>query len=212
MIARDGLGIVGLSLGLAGGLLLGGVCLQQTWLIIVFWPVFLFFLLALRFFRDPERRIPDGERLVLSPADGRIVAITELEDDFVGPARRVSIFMSVFNVHVNRIPLSGTVRSVTHYPGRFRPAMQAAASFENENTQITLENERTRLKFAQIAGLIARRIVCRLQPGQPVSAGERFGMIKFGSRVDLTLPESVILRVRVGDRVKAGETVMGEIT
>lgn len=212
MIARDGLRIVGVSLGLAGGLLLGGVCLRQTWLIILFWPVFLFFLLALQFFRDPERRIPDGARLILSPADGRIVAITEREDDFVGPARQVSIFMSVFNVHVNRIPLTGTVRSVAHHPGRFRPAMQAAASFENENTQITLENERTRLKFAQVAGLIARRIVCRLQPGQRVNAGERFGMIRFGSRVDLTLAETVTLRVRVGDRVKAGETVIGEIT
>lgn len=210
MPARDGMRILVGSFLLAFGLLLLGILTRQNWVLIVFWAVFLFFLFAFWFFRDPERQIPDGEHLILSPADGRIVAIGELEDDFVGRARRVSIFMSILDVHINRIPLSGTVRAITHRPGRFRPAMQPAASFENENTEISLENEQTRLKFAQVAGMLARRIVCRLEVGQSVQAGERFGMIKFGSRVDVTLPETVKLQVRIGDRVKAGKTVIGE--
>lgn len=211
MPARDGMRVLVGSFLLAFGLLLLGILARQNWVLIVFWVVFLFFLFALWFFRDPERQIPDGEHLILSPADGRIVAIGELEDDFVGRAKRVSIFMSILDVHINRIPLSGTVRSIIHRPGRFRPAMQPAASFENENTEISLENEQTRLKFAQVAGMLARRIVCRLEVGQSVQAGERFGMIKFGSRVDVTLPETVKLQVRIGDRVKAGKTVIGEI-
>lgn len=211
MPARDGMRVLVGSFLLAFGLLLLGILARQNWVLIVFWVVFLFFLFALWFFRDPERQIPNGEHLILSPADGRIVAIGELEDDFVGRAKRVSIFMSILDVHINRIPLSGTVRSIIHRPGRFRPAMQPAASFENENTEISLENEQTRLKFAQVAGMLARRIVCRLEVGQSVQAGERFGMIKFGSRVDVTLPETVKLQVRIGDRVKAGKTVIGEI-
>lgn len=210
MPARDGMRVLVGSFLLAFGLLLLGILARQNWVLIVFWVVFLFFLFALWFFRDPERQIPDGEHLILSPADGRIVAIGELEDDFVGRAKRVSIFMSILDVHINRIPLSGTVRTITHRPGRFRPAMQPAASFENENTEISLENEQTRLKFAQVAGMLARRIVCRLEVGQLVQAGERFGMIKFGSRVDVTLPETVKLQVRIGDRVRAGKTVIGE--
>ncbi|MGC9363921.1 MAG: phosphatidylserine decarboxylase family protein [Fidelibacterota bacterium] len=210
MPARDGMRILVVSFLLAFGLLMMEILARQNWILIIFWAVFLFFLFALWFFRDPERQIPDGDHLILSPADGRVVAIGELEDDFVGRAKRVSIFMSILDVHVNRIPLSGTVRAITHRPGRFRPAMQPAASFENENTEITLENEQTRLKFAQVAGMLARRIVCRLQVGQSVQAGERFGMIKFGSRVDMTLPETVKLQVRIGDRVKAGKTVIGE--
>jgi phosphatidylserine decarboxylase len=139
------------------------------------------------------------------------VEIADMEDEFVGKARRISIFMSIFNVHVNRIPLTGTIGTVEHRDGRFLSAMNPAASFQNEHNIITLENAAVRIKFSQIAGLIARRIICRLQPKQAVTAGERFGLIMFGSRVDLILPESVTLRVKVGDKVSAGETVIGEI-
>jgi len=212
MIHRDGLKIILTAFILAFALLMGGFVFDMNLLTLLFWLVFLFFLFSLWFFRNPDRNTPEGERLIVSPADGKVVEIVDTEDDYVGTARKVSIFMSVFNVHVNRIPMGGTVRSIDHQAGRFRAAMQPEASFENERTTITLENAQMRLKFAQVAGLIARRIVCRLEPGQVVMTGAPFGMIKFGSRVDLWMPRSVELRVAVGDRVTAGETVVGEVT
>lgn len=211
MIARDGLRIILSAFILAFVFLMGGFYFEQNLLTLLFWVVFIFFLFSLWFFRDPERATPAGEKLVICPADGKVVEIADLEDEFVGKARRISIFMSIFNVHVNRIPLTGTIGTIEHRDGRFLSAMNPAASFQNEHNIITLENAAVRIKFSQIAGLIARRIICRLQPKQAVTAGKRFGLIMFGSRVDLILPESVTLRVKVGDKVSAGETVIGEI-
>jgi len=211
MIARDGLRIVLPAFILAFVFLMGGFYFEQNMLTVLFWVVFVFFLFSLWFFRDPERKSPEGKNLIICPADGRVVEIADTDDEYVGKAKRVSIFMSIFNVHVNRIPFSGIIDTIEHRDGSFLAAMNPEASFENEHNIITLENGPVRIKFSQIAGLIARRIICRLQPRQEVMAGARFGLIMFGSRVDLILPESVTIQAKVGDKVRAGQTVMGEI-
>jgi len=211
MIARDGLKIVFPSFILAFVLLMGGIVFELRLLTILFWLVFAFLLFTFWFFRDPERETPAGAQLIICPADGQVVEIAELNDDFVGPARRISIFMSIFSVHVNRIPYSGTIGTIEHRDGHFMSALKSAASFENEHNIITLANGSFRMKFSQIAGLIARRIICRLKAGQTVTAGARFGLIMFGSRVDLILPDTVTLKVAVGDKVRAAQTVIGEI-
>jgi phosphatidylserine decarboxylase len=168
----------------------------------VFFAVFTVF--TIYFFRDPERVFPEGDDLFVSPADGRVLRIIRVPEGI-----RVDVFMSVFNVHVNRIPCSGRVERITYYPGRFFSAFRDKASDENERLVIEIAHGEKRVIVKQIAGLIARRIVCHLKEGDVVHTGERFGMIKFGSRVDLTLPADTQIKVRVGDRVKAGQTVMG---
>jgi phosphatidylserine decarboxylase len=166
------------------------------------------------FFRDPEREIPQGERLILSPADGKVVTIKPFPDwkgPFGEPLMRVSIFLSVFDVHVNRAPLAALVQEVTHTPGRFLAAWGEEASQENEQTLIHFATPDGDVWVKLIAGLIARRIVCRVKPGQKVSAGERIGLIRFGSRVDCILPAAAVMRVRRGQMVKGGSTVLGVI-
>ena len=159
---------------------------------------------TLYFFRDPQRAVPQEEHLVVSAADGRVVKIARVPEGM-----RVSVFMTVFNVHVNRIPCSGRVERVTYHPGRFFSAFREKASDENERTEIVIVRGTRRVIVTQIAGVIARRIVCRLKEGDVVHTGERFGMIKFGSRVDLTLPAETEIKVRVGDRVRGGQTIIG---
>jgi phosphatidylserine decarboxylase len=166
------------------------------------------------FFRDPEREIPQGERLILSPADGKVVTIKPFPDwkgPFGEPLIRISIFLSVFDVHVNRAPLAALVQEVTHTPGRFLAAWGEEASQENEQTLIHFATPDGDVWIKLIAGLIARRIVCRVKPGQKVSAGERIGLIRFGSRVDCILPAAAVMRVRRGQMVKGGSTVLGVI-
>jgi phosphatidylserine decarboxylase len=166
------------------------------------------------FFRDPEREIPRGERLILSPADGKVVTIKPFPDwkgPFGEPLTRISIFLSVFDVHVNRAPLTALAQEVSHTPGRFLAAWGEEASQENEQTLIRFATPDGDVWVKLIAGLIARRIVCRVKPGQKVSAGERIGLIRFGSRVDCILPTSAVLRVRRGQMVKGGSTVLGVI-
>jgi phosphatidylserine decarboxylase len=166
------------------------------------------------FFRDPERTIPQGERLILAPADGRIVAVkpfTDWQGPFGEPLTRVSIFLSVLDVHVNRAPLTAVVNAVTHTPGRFVAAWGEAASAENEQTLIHFASPDGDVWVKQIAGLLARRIVCRLKPGQKVAAGDRIGLIRFGSRVDCILPAATELKVRRGQAVKGGSTILGVI-
>ncbi len=169
--------------------------------------------LVVNFFRDPERVVPVGEQLVTSPADGKVVAIAEqlAETRFLGKAcTRVSIFMSPLNVHVNRAPVDGTVVAVEHSEGRFHAAFLDKASEDNERNAVVVEDPRgERVLFVQIAGQLARRIVCNVAPGDRVRRGDRYGMIMFGSRLDLYLPEMVKLTVAIGDRVKAGETIIG---
>jgi phosphatidylserine decarboxylase len=162
------------------------------------------------FFRDPERTPPAVPDAVLAPADGRVVDVrTDVHDPFVGPARQVSIFLSPLDVHVNRAPIDGRVVSVDHRPGAFLPAYRADASVKNEQTAVSLEGPSGRVVMRQIAGVLARRIVCRVRPGDVLRGGERYGMIKFGSRMDVVMPAAARLSVSVGDRVRAGETVLG---
>jgi phosphatidylserine decarboxylase len=162
------------------------------------------------FFRDPERTPPAVAGAILAPADGRVVDVRAgVEDPFVGLAQAVSIFLSPLDVHVNRAPLAGLVVDVEYRPGAKMAAYRPEASERNERTVIAIQGETARVVVRQIAGVLARRIVCRVRPGDKLATAERFGLIKFGSRTDLIVPASVRLQVKPGDRVRGGETVMG---
>jgi phosphatidylserine decarboxylase len=167
------------------------------------------------FFRNPQRKTPEKEGLVISPADGRVIRIEETTSDEC-PGRtfqKISIFMNVFNVHVNRIPCSGEVRLIRYRKGKFLSADLDKASALNERNTVLLQTDDGREIIAvQIAGLIARRIVCWLKEGMHVRSGERFGLIRFGSRVEVFLPPGTTLLVKVGEKVRAGETPIGELT
>ncbi len=167
-------------------------------------------LFTLYFFRDPERSIPDGDNIVLSPADGKLVLIKELDqaEYLDASATQVSIFLSPFNVHVNRIPWSGKIGFFRYIKGDFMVAYDHMASEKNERTEIGVERDGQKIMFKQIVGSIARRIVCPIQEGDVVKKGERFGMIKFGSRMDIILPKSATIKVAVGEKMVAGETVI----
>jgi phosphatidylserine decarboxylase len=184
------------------------------------WPLWLLaFVLTLvaiwvaYFFRDPERQGERGDRLVIAPADGKVVMITEVDEPSFMRERsvRVSIFMNVFNVHVNRYPVSGTVRFVERKKGRFLNAATESSSMENEQTSIGLETGSSRILVRQIAGLIARRIVTYATNGQQVHQGDRMGLIRFGSRVDVFMPATATVRVNAGYVTYAGVTVVGEL-
>jgi len=168
---------------------------------------------TLNFFRDPERAVPQNDGYILAPADGKVVLVREVvEDEYLnGEAIQVSIFMSPLNVHVNRYPISGTVGYFKYFPGEYLVAYEEKASLRNERTHIGIENGRCKILFKQIAGFVARRIVAPVKVGDEARAGERFGMIRFGSRVDVIMPKSVALKVRVGDKTVAGETVLAVI-
>jgi len=161
------------------------------------------------FFRDPDRIAPELPGVVLAPADGRVMVIAEALDPWVGPAVRMSIFLSPLDVHVNRAPVGGLVKNVEYVAGRFLAAYRPEASEQNERCAVSLDGDRARVTVTQISGVLARRIVCRARPGDTLRAGERYGLIRFGSRTDLVLPRGTDLRVRVGDRVRGGESVMG---
>jgi phosphatidylserine decarboxylase len=161
------------------------------------------------FFRDPERAAPGIPGAILAPADGRVVDVRAgVDDPFVGAAQAMSIFLSPLDVHINRSPLAGLVVDVEYRPGAKVAAYRPEASDRNERTTIAIQGEVGRVVVRQIAGVLARRIVCRVRPGDKLAAGERFGLIKFGSRTDLIVPAAVRLRVRLGDRVRGGETVV----
>ncbi len=182
----------------------------RPWLwFLSFLLLFLTFFFAY-FFRDPVRETPSGENLILSPADGKIVAIeTASEPLFLkSQAQKISIFLSPLDVHINRIPASGKVDYLSYSPGKFLAAYRDKASTDNEQTATGITSPNGKILFKQIAGVLARRIVCRLKLGQEVRAGEKFGMIRFGSRVDIFLPEGLELKVQKGDKVTGGETVM----
>ncbi len=169
---------------------------------------------TLFFFRDPERTAPEGSDLVVAPADGKVLFVRDVTDDeyLHGAAIQVSIFMSPLNVHVNRFPVSGTVEYFRHFPGEHMVAFDEKASVRNERTHIGIAHPRGHVLFKQIAGFVARRIVAEVHEGDTAVAGARFGMIKFGSRVDVILPRSVSVRVKAGDRTVAGETVLAHFS
>ena len=181
-------------------LIFGALSLAAWWLhpVAAAVPVLLL-VFTVWFFRDPERSTPDEVGVLISPADGKIIV--------VHPGR-ISIFLNVFNVHVCRTPLAGEVREVRHVPGRFLAAFKDEASEHNERTSIELAGGSLTLRFVLVAGLVARRIVCKVEPGRRLVAGERIGLIRFGSRVDVDLPPGVRPEVVLGQRVVAGETVI----
>lgn len=164
---------------------------------------------SLGFFRDPERLVPALPRAVLSPADGRVTLVDEVDDPFVGPAARVAIFLSPLDVHVNRAPVAGLVVGATYTRGRFLAAYREEAGQVNERCTLHIQGEAARVAVTQVAGVVARRIVCRARVGDKLGAGERFGLIRFGSRTDCVMPRGTDVRVRVGDRVTGGITVLG---
>lgn len=178
-----------------------------------YWPILpiLLALFFLWFFRDPEREIPDGEGVVVSPADGKVTeAVRVVTPD--GDALRLSIFLSVFNVHVNRAPVTGTLREVNYRKGKYLNAMNPASAQENEQNKAVIEaDEGYFISFTQIAGLLARRIVFRPVPGARLERGQRVGLIKFGSRVDVLLPGHAELHVKTGDIVKGGSSILATV-
>ena len=170
----------------------------------------LLLLFCLNFFRDPLRKIPRGKGIFVSPADGKIVQIKPVDDPDIGKANLVSIFLNVFNVHVNRTPVGGSVSEVQHKKGKFLAAFNHSASDENEQSNIHIHSKEGMIKVKQIAGLLARRIRCYVQKGSHLNTGDKLGFIMFGSRVDIILPDIITLRVKLGQKVKGGESIIGQ--
>jgi len=210
-VAKEGYGfLVGVFLFFV--IMLSGAMVSHNILLEILALVsFIFLLFSFYFFRDPNRQAPDVRNTIISPADGKIIVIDEVNEAeyFKQRVKKVSIFMSVLDVHVNRIPISGKVTYFDYKHGAFLPAYQEDASLQNEHTSIAIENDETKIMFRQIAGILARRIVCHIREGNSVTRGERFGMIKFGSRVDIFMPLNVEIKVKANDKVRAGETIIG---
>lgn len=182
--------------------------LAKIWIALIplLLTIFMFY-----FFRDPEREIPEGEGLFVSPADGKIILIKDVfeKEHLKADVKEISIFMSPFNVHVNRAPCNGKIKNIQHNKGKFMAAYKDQASFKNENIEMTLETKYGDILVRQVAGYVARRAVCRAKAGDSLKRGERYGIIKFSSRLDVYLPKDTEIKVKLGDRVKAGETVLG---
>lgn len=187
-----------------------GVAALLWWLLGAGWaaPALLLGAFCAWFFRDPERVIPDAAGAVVSPADGKVTEVATVHEGGE-PRTRISIFLNVFDVHVNRSPVAGTITEVEYRRGRFRNAMGAVSSEENEQNIVTVSSEHGAVVFKQIAGLIARRIVFTKRRGDRVERGERVGLIKFGSRADVLLPAGFAVMVKTGDRVRGGSSVLG---
>jgi len=205
IIAREGWAFIVLAAILAG--------LSSVYCVYLAIPMWIIFLFILQFFRDPPRVTTGGDSAVSAPADGRVIVIDEAHDPYTNQTSlKISIFMNVFNVHSNRIPVSGTVDAKQYYPGRFFNAALDKASDNNERNALLLTSkEGHRVTCVQIAGLIARRILCYVDEGSNVIKGERFGFIRFGSRVDLYLPKTTKVLVSLGDKVVGGETLVAEL-
>jgi len=187
-------------------LVLGGVAFLAHWtilgILLVGLAAFVF-----SFFRNPERSIPAEPGAVVSPADGRVVVVTD-EENAGRAGKRISIFLAIWNVHVNRAPAAGIISKLEYRPGKFLAAMREKASVENEQNIIALSTDAGEMTFKQIAGLIARRVVCWKKEGDRVARGERIGLVRFGSRVDVWMPKEAEILVRLGDNVKGGSTVV----
>jgi phosphatidylserine decarboxylase len=176
-------------------------------------PCLVLALVLLLFFRDPERHAPADPSVIVSPADGRVLVAGQAQQGVAPPGQwlQVSIFLSPLDVHVNRVPASGRVTKVSYRPGRYLAAYRPEAAGSNECSEVWIDHHGQPIVFRQIVGVLARRVVCRLQPGREVSTGERFGVMKFGSRMDVFLPPTAVVCVAVGDRVVGGETVIARL-
>ncbi len=206
IIAREGWPFLGAAVAAAAAVTtaFGGAWSIPLWIVALF---------VLQFFRDPPREVPAGEGIVLSPADGRIVQVGPARDEYLGrDTVRISVFMNVFNVHSNRSPVDGEVRAVQYFPGLFVNADLDKASTQNERNAVHLRTaEGHDVTSVQVAGLIARRILCYVKPGDRLEKGQRYGFIRFGSRVDVYLPPGSRPRVAIGDRVSATRTILAEL-
>lgn len=205
IIAREGWPFLAISLILA--------IAATVWCAVWSIPLWIVFIFVLQFFRDPPREIPQDAGAVLSPADGRVIKVERTQDPYgQRDAILISVFMNVFNVHSNRSPVDGTIQKVQYFPGKFVNADLDKASSENERNAVMLKTaDGQDVTFVQVAGLIARRILCYVKAGDPLHPGQRYGFIRFGSRVDVYLPLDANIRVSLGDKVRAGETVLAEL-
>ncbi len=212
-IAREGLIFIYIAAGLTAATYMAAAGRRSWPLWIVAFVLTLLTLWVVYFFRDPERTGPRGADVVIAPADGRVIQIADVDEPAFlhGRAIRVSIFMNVFNVHVNRYPVTGTVKYVHYNPGKFLNAAVDKASLENEQTSVGIEHSGGRILVRQIAGLIARRIVTYGREGDAVEQGERMGLIRFGSRVDVFLPPGTEVAVKVGEHTSAGSTLIARL-
>lgn len=205
IIAREGWSFIVISLVVT---VVAGYVLP--WL---FFPCGLICLFVIQFFRDPPRTIPEDPSAILSPADGRVVLVENTEDPYRHiESLKISVFMNVFNVHSNRSPMEGMVEDVQYYAGSFVNAALAKASTENERNAVMMTTTRGQsITFVQVAGLVARRIICYVKTGDQLKRGQRYGFIRFGSRVDIYLPKTVVVCVSIGDKVRATETILAKI-
>jgi phosphatidylserine decarboxylase len=205
-IAKEGLLFIGPSLALA-----------VLFLTVGCWPLGAFFLLLAAafvfFFRDPVRKIPEDGRLILSPADGKVLRVEPLSShpDLSGPVTRVCIFLSLFDVHLTRAPLTGTVRRIDYHPGKFFPAYRDEASELNESNSLLIQGEQLAVSLKQIVGVAARRIKCFVRADDRIVRGQKIGLMYFGSRVEVCLPPGTKIKTDVGQKVKAGESVIAEV-
>jgi phosphatidylserine decarboxylase len=206
IIAREGWFYITVAFSIA---LLVHLFLGWLWAL-PFWFIALF---VLQFFRDPARIIPSQANAILAPADGRIVAVEKTQDPFLNrEAIKVSVFMNVFNVHSNRSPVDGIIKDRWYFPGKFINASLSKASLENERNALWIKTDKgLDVTCVQIAGLIAKRIVCHVNPGDRLARGQRFGFIRFGSRVDVYLPTDTRINVNIGDKVYATLTILAEL-
>jgi phosphatidylserine decarboxylase len=203
-VIRDGIPFV--LIPLAAALL---AALTGYWYVAV--PLLLVALFMAYFFRDPERAPVSEQDIIVSPADGRVTRVAQLMPDDPQSPKVVSIFLSVFDVHINRAPIAGEITDVSYTKGRFMIATREEASVVNEQNALTIQGERMTVVCKQIAGVLARRIVCWKRKGERVTLGERFGLIKFSSRTDLVMPPEVEVSVRVGERVRGGVSIIGRL-
>jgi phosphatidylserine decarboxylase len=193
--------------------LTAGLVVGSLWSWALAAPCFVLAAFFLFFFRDPDRAVTETPHAVLSPADGRVMVAGAITGQQAPPGswQQISIFLSPMDVHVNRIPVTGRVTKVQYHPGRFLPAYKAEAGDLNEYTEVWVDHDGQPIVFRQIVGILARRIVCRAREGDAVKAGDRFGVMKFGSRMDLFLPTTATLRVRAGEKVIGAVTVLAEL-
>lgn len=214
-MTKYGYNTIGIVAIIAFGIIIAGIVIQNSYArySLIFIAVILV-LFTLNFFRDPDRTIPDRDDVIVSPADGTVVLIKKvLEDKFIKEeAWQISIFMSPLNVHVNRIPIDGTISYLKYHKGEYLVATDDKASEKNERSVFGISGKYGKVMFTQVAGYVARRIIYDIKLGDNVEMGERFGMIKFGSRVDVIVPENWLVKVKKGDTVKAGETILYEFS
>jgi phosphatidylserine decarboxylase len=207
-LASEGLPFIGIGIGIT--VLFAFLCWTFLFLLTALLTLFVIY-----FFRDPKRQPPNLENAVVTPADGRILEVMDVDgkDNPLGrPSKKISIFMNVFNVHVNRIPIQGTIKKISYHPGKFLSADLDKASEQNENNRVILQTADSKeILIIQIAGLVARRIACWIKEGDSVKIGQRFGLIRFGSRLEVFLPPESIIIAQVGQKVKAGVTIIGRL-